>query len=81
MKSNEITIKDTYPLPQTDDTLNALNGNQWFSTLDLKSEYWQVEIRPEDREKTAFTSGQGPSHKQTDSLTDSQPSDSLKESK
>ncbi|GBM12231.1 hypothetical protein AVEN_61262-1 [Araneus ventricosus] len=27
--------------------------------LDLKSGYWQVEIRPEDREKTAFTTGQG----------------------
>ncbi|GBM33055.1 Retrovirus-related Pol polyprotein from transposon 297 [Araneus ventricosus] len=42
-----------------DDTLDALNGSQWFSTLDLKSGYWQVEIRPEDREKTAFASGQG----------------------
>ncbi|GBM80129.1 Retrovirus-related Pol polyprotein from transposon 297 [Araneus ventricosus] len=28
-------------------------------TLDLKSGYWQVEVRPEDREKTAFTTGQG----------------------
>ncbi|GBN23893.1 Retrovirus-related Pol polyprotein from transposon 17.6 [Araneus ventricosus] len=27
--------------------------------LDLRSGYWQVEIRPEDREKTAFTTGQG----------------------
>ncbi|GFY29442.1 retrovirus-related Pol polyprotein from transposon 412 [Trichonephila clavipes] len=36
-----------------------LSGHKWFSTLDLKSGYWQVEIHPEDREKTAFTSGQG----------------------
>ncbi|GBO17949.1 Retrovirus-related Pol polyprotein from transposon 297, partial [Araneus ventricosus] len=42
-----------------DDTLDALNGSQWFSTLDLKSGYWQVEIQPEDKEKTAFTTGQG----------------------
>ncbi|GBN63414.1 Retrovirus-related Pol polyprotein from transposon 297 [Araneus ventricosus] len=58
-KLNEITIKDGYPLPLIDDTLDALNGSQWFSTLDLKSGYWQVEIQPEDKEKTAFTTGQG----------------------
>ncbi|GBN31768.1 Retrovirus-related Pol polyprotein from transposon 297 [Araneus ventricosus] len=52
-KLNEITIKDTYPLPRIDDTLDALNGSQWFSTLDLKSGYWQVEIQPEGKEKTA----------------------------
>ncbi|GBM53776.1 Retrovirus-related Pol polyprotein from transposon 297 [Araneus ventricosus] len=58
-KLNEITKKDSYPLPRVDDTLDALNGSQWFTTLDLKSGYWQVEIRPEDREKTAFTTGRG----------------------
>ncbi|GFU49307.1 retrovirus-related Pol polyprotein from transposon 17.6 [Trichonephila clavipes] len=34
-----------------DDTLDTLSGHKWFSTLDLKSGYWQVEIHPEDREK------------------------------
>ncbi|GBN46994.1 Transposon Ty3-G Gag-Pol polyprotein [Araneus ventricosus] len=58
-KLNEITIKDSYPLPRIDDNLDALNGSQWFSTLVLKSGYWQVEIQPEDKEKTAFTTGQG----------------------
>ncbi|GBN64739.1 Transposon Ty3-I Gag-Pol polyprotein [Araneus ventricosus] len=58
-KLNEITKKDSYPLKRIDDTLDALNGSQWFTTLDLKSGYWQVEVRPEDREKTAFTTGQG----------------------
>ncbi|GBN71776.1 Retrovirus-related Pol polyprotein from transposon 297, partial [Araneus ventricosus] len=58
-KLNEITIKDSYPLPRIDDTLDALNGSQWFSTLDFKSGYWQVEIQLEDKEKTTFTTGQG----------------------
>ncbi|GBM01909.1 Retrovirus-related Pol polyprotein from transposon 412 [Araneus ventricosus] len=43
-KLNEITKKDSYPLPRTEDTLDALSGSQWFMTLDLKSGYWQVEI-------------------------------------
>ncbi|GBM39833.1 hypothetical protein AVEN_45791-1 [Araneus ventricosus] len=58
-KLNEITRKDSYPLPRIGDTLDALNGSQWFTTLNLKNGYCQVEIQPEDREKTAFTTGQG----------------------
>ena len=51
---NEVTIKDAYPLPRIEDTLDALQGACWFSTLDLASGYWQVEVRPEDRAKIAF---------------------------
>ncbi|GBN07555.1 hypothetical protein AVEN_142001-1, partial [Araneus ventricosus] len=58
-KLNEISINDNYPLPRIDDTLDALNGSQKFSTLGMKSGYWQVEIQPEDKEKKAFTTGQG----------------------
>ena len=56
---NQVTRKDSYPLPRIDDTLEALAGAKWFSSLDLKSGYWQVEVHPEDREKTAFTAGRG----------------------
>lgn len=56
---NDATKKDSYPLPRIDDTLDTLNGMKWFSTLDLKSGYWQVEIKDRDKEKTAFSTGKG----------------------
>jgi len=55
----EITHKDSYPLPRIDDTLEALSGAKYFSTLDLKSGYWQVKVDERDKEKTAFSTGKG----------------------
>ncbi|KAK2918385.1 hypothetical protein Q8A73_002756 [Channa argus] len=56
---NAITKKDSYPLPRIDDALDYVAGSCWFSSLDLRSGYWQVELAPEARSKTAFTIGQG----------------------
>ena len=56
---NDATIKDTYPLPRIDDTLDMLAGKQWFSTLDLASGYWQVSLSQEARVKTAFATHSG----------------------
>lgn len=58
-KLNDVTVKDSYPLPRIDDLLDQLSGNVWFSTIDLKSGYWQVKLRDEDKEKTAFSIGSG----------------------
>ncbi len=53
-KVNEVTRKDTYPLPWIDDTLDALRGSQYFSTLNLYSGYWQVKMDSKDIDKTVF---------------------------
>jgi hypothetical protein len=56
---NDVTIKDAYPLPLIEDNLDALGGSSLYSTLDLASGYWQVEVHPDDREKTAFCTRYG----------------------
>lgn len=56
---NSVTIKDAYPLPRIDDSLEHLSGNKWFSTLDLCTCYWQVDVDEPDRPKTAFATGKG----------------------
>jgi hypothetical protein len=58
-KLNNLTKKDCFPPPWIDDTLDMLAGAKWFSTLDLKSGYWQVDVHPDDKEKTAFSTGEG----------------------
>ena len=56
---NEITRKDSYPLPNIQDCFDALGGTSWFSSIDLQSGYWQVEMQKEDAPKTAFTCSEG----------------------
>jgi hypothetical protein len=57
-KQNNVTRKYCFPLPRIDDTLDTLAVANWFSTLDLKSGKWQVDVHPEDRKKTALLTGQ-----------------------
>ena len=56
---NEATIKDAYPLPRIEDNLDALQGSCWFLTLDLASCFWQVEMKEEDKPKTAVCTKYG----------------------
>ena len=58
-KLNDITRKDSYPLPHIEDTFDALAGSHYFCALDLASGYWQVEMEEGDKEKTAFVTKQG----------------------
>ena len=56
---NAMTIKDAYPLPRIDDSLRLLGNQQWFSTMDLASGYWQVAMSPEAKRKAAFVTNEG----------------------
>ena len=58
-KLNDVTKKDSYPLPRINDSLDRLEGAKWFSTLDLSSGYWQIEMDGQDMEKTAFATESG----------------------
>src|SRR5690606_12675542 len=48
-KLKAVTKKDVYLLPRIDDALDALYGTHYFSSLDLKSGYWQVSVAERDR--------------------------------
>lgn len=56
---NASIVKDAYPLPRIDESLEQLSGYSWFSTLDMFSWYWQVEFDPADKNKTAFATRRG----------------------
>ena len=49
-KLNQKTITENWPLPRIDDILGRLSGSVYFSTLDLTTGYWQVEIDPDSKE-------------------------------
>lgn len=51
---NSKTRKDAFPLPHIEESLDALTGARWFSTMDLASGYNQVPVAEGDRFKTAF---------------------------
>lgn len=51
---NSKTRKDAFPLPRIEESLDALTGASWFSTLDLASGYNQVPVTEKDKAKTAF---------------------------
>ncbi len=56
-KVNSVSKPSSFPLPIVQDTLDQLSGNSWFSTLDLSSGFWQIPLHPDDKEKTAFSTG------------------------
>ena len=58
-KINAVTRQNAYPLPRIDATLDSLAGSVYFTTLDLASGYWQVELTTDAKAKTAFSTPKG----------------------
>ena len=56
---NSVTKKDAHPLTHIEDIFDTLSGAKVFSTLDLKSGYWQIEMDPHSKEQTAFVCHRG----------------------
>ena len=58
-KINSTTKKDAHPLPRMDDLIDAPQGSNYFSILDLKSGYRQWSVEPKDQENMAFVTPDG----------------------
>ena len=58
-KLNSLTRKDSYPLPNIEDTFQTVAGSEYFCALDLASSYNQVALDDDAKPKSAFTSRQG----------------------
>lgn len=54
---NRITVRDAYPLPRVDETIDCLSGANYFSKIDLHLAYWQCGIKESDKLKTGFSLG------------------------
>lgn len=56
---NPITKGDTYPLPLEDDLLQGITEARVFSVIDSKSGFYQILVKEQSREKTAFVTPEG----------------------
>ena len=56
---NDVTKKDSYPLPHIRDVIDKMQGTRYWTTLDAASAYWSMPLAEEDKEKTAFSVPRG----------------------
>ena len=56
---NDLTYKDSYPMPNISDCLDAFKGACYFGILDLRSSFYQGPLAEADRDKTAFITRRG----------------------
>jgi hypothetical protein len=58
-KLNNITIQDKFPLPNLEQALQMVGGRRYYSKFDLRSGYFQIPIKEDDKHKTAFITTHG----------------------
>ena len=58
-KLNAVTHTEQWPIPRIQDILDRLAGSIWFTAWDLTSGYWQIEMEPASKAKTAFSTPDG----------------------
>jgi hypothetical protein len=56
---NDLTVKNKYPLPLMEELFDRVQGARFFSTIDLMDGFYQIRLRDEDCEKTAFRTAFG----------------------
>ena len=56
---NSATVMDRYPMPHLESLLDEISPANWISSLDCTAGYWQIGLKPEAREKTAFVTDSG----------------------
>ena len=52
---NSITTKDCFSLPRISETVDALSGAQFFTTMDIARAFWQIGLAEEDKKKTVLS--------------------------
>lgn len=56
---NKVTVRDIFPIPNINDTVNQFGHSSIFSTFDITSAYHQISIEESDKQKTAFSTPDG----------------------
>ena len=56
---NFVRKRNLYLLPRREKIIESLADAKWFSHIDLRRSYWQVDVAEEDREKAAFATPDG----------------------
>lgn len=56
---NDLTVRNSYPLPHMEDLFDRLQGGQYYSKIDLRSGFFQIGMSQEDCAKTAFRTRYG----------------------
>lgn len=58
-QANKAIIRERHPIPTVDEILYKMNGGEWFSKMDLRYGFHQLELEDSSREITTFVTHRG----------------------